>query len=116
MFNRIGKFIEHRGISRYRFWQDTKLGRDTAYRLCNDPTYIPTGAVLDKICSTYRLQPGEFLEWHSDEPARDPGNPPGPNDAPIEVVREVESREKDLSIESLTCLLGGLNVIEKKVS
>lgn len=67
MLNKIYEFIQNRGISRYRFWQDTQLGRDTAYRLCNDPTYIPTGNVLDKICSTYKMQPGDFLEWRDDQ-------------------------------------------------
>ncbi len=67
MLNQIHEFIKERGITRYRFWQDTQLGRDTAYRLCNDPTYIPTGAVLDKICSTYKIQPGEILIWHEDK-------------------------------------------------
>jgi DNA-binding Xre family transcriptional regulator len=63
VFNQIQKFIEERGISRYRFWKTTGLGRDTAYRLCNDPTYVPTGNVLDKICEAYKVQPGEFLVW-----------------------------------------------------
>lgn len=67
MLNKIHEFIQNRGISRYRFWQDTQLGRDTAYRLCNDPSYIPTGNVLDKICSTYKIQPGDFLEWREDQ-------------------------------------------------
>lgn len=67
MLNQIKKFISRRGISRYRFWQDTGLGRDTAYRLCNDPTYIPTGNVLDKICGTYRVQPGDLLVWMPDD-------------------------------------------------
>ncbi len=67
MLNQIHAFIEERGITRYRFWQDTQLGRDTAYRLCNDPTYIPTGSVLDKICSAYKIQPGEILIWHEDK-------------------------------------------------
>ncbi|MBD2504602.1 helix-turn-helix domain-containing protein [Anabaena azotica] len=67
MQNRIKQFIEDKGISRYKFWQDTKLGRDTAYRLCNDPNYVPTGSVLDKICTTYRVQPGELLVWLPDE-------------------------------------------------
>ncbi len=66
MKNRIRQFIEKRGITRYRFWQDTGLGRDTAYRMCNDPGYIPTKSALDKICSAYRVQPGEFLEWLPD--------------------------------------------------
>jgi hypothetical protein len=76
VFNRIREFIEKRGISRYRFWQDTQLGRDTAYRLCNDPFYVPTGSVLDKICSTYKVQPGEFLGWHEDETNGDSFEPP----------------------------------------
>ncbi|MCC5639776.1 helix-turn-helix transcriptional regulator [Nostoc sp. CHAB 5844] len=67
MQNRIKQFIEEKGISRYKFWQETQLGRDTAYRLCNDPSYIPTGSVLDKICTTYKVQPGEFLVWLPDE-------------------------------------------------
>lgn len=67
MQNQIKKFIEGKGISRYKFWQDTKLGRDTAYRLCNDPSYIPTGSVLDKICTTYKVQPGELLVWLPDD-------------------------------------------------
>ncbi|QKQ75613.1 helix-turn-helix transcriptional regulator [Nostoc sp. TCL240-02] len=67
MQNRIKKFIDERGVSRYKFWQETKLGRDTAYRLCNDSSYIPTGNVLDKICATYKIQPGELLVWLPDE-------------------------------------------------
>ena len=67
MQNKIKKFIDERGVSRYKFWQETKLGRDTAYRLCNDPNYIPTGNVLDKICATYKIQPGELLVWLPDE-------------------------------------------------
>ncbi len=63
VLNTIGQFISQLGITRYRFWQDTDLGRDTAYRLCNDPNYIPTGQVLDKICATYKIQPGILLTW-----------------------------------------------------
>lgn len=73
MLNQIKEFIDKRGISRYRFWQDTGLGRDTAYRLCNDRTYIPTGNVLDKICGTYRVQPGELLVWMADDDDGDQG-------------------------------------------
>jgi len=58
-------------MTRYRFWQETGLGRDTAYRLYNDPTYIPTGQVLNKICSTYKIQPGEFLEWRDESQGRE---------------------------------------------
>jgi DNA-binding Xre family transcriptional regulator len=66
VLNTIKNFIDNREISRYRFWQDTGLGRDTAYRLCNDPHYVPTGSVLEKICATYGVQPGDLLTWIPD--------------------------------------------------
>ena len=53
----------HQTISAYRFWQMTGLARATAYRVYNDPTYVPTGDVLDAICSTFQEQPGVFLVW-----------------------------------------------------
>lgn len=71
MRNKIKEFLERRpdpvsgkpGTSAYRFWKETNLSRPTAYRLVADPTYIPSGEVLDKICSTYHVQPGELLVW-----------------------------------------------------
>ncbi len=75
MFNRIKEFLD--GLpdsvtgkpytSAYRFWQDTQLSRSTAYRLYNDGSYIPTGDVLDKICSKYKIKPGLILDWEPDE-------------------------------------------------
>lgn len=69
--NKIKEFLERRpdsvtgkpGTSAYRFWKETNLSRPTAYRLVADPTYIPSGDVLDKICNTYQVQPGELLVW-----------------------------------------------------
>jgi len=69
--NRIKEFLENRpdsvtgksGTSAYRFWKETNLSRPTAYRLVSDPTYVPAGEVLDKICSAYQVQPGELLVW-----------------------------------------------------
>ncbi len=71
MRNKIKEFLERRpdsvtgkpGTSAYRFWKETNLSRPTAYRLVADPTYIPSGDVLDKICNTYQVQPGELLVW-----------------------------------------------------
>jgi DNA-binding Xre family transcriptional regulator len=105
VFNRIRKFIEERGISRYRFWQDTQLGRDTAYRLCNDPSYIPTGSVLDKICSTYKVQPGEFLGWHDDEQNEDlfaiPFSTGSKSKSQPSQNQEHDSENEDLKLVSL---------------
>lgn len=75
MRNKIKEFLERRpdpvsgkpGTSAYRFWKETNLSRPTAYRLVADPTYVPSGEVLDRICSTYRVQPGELLVWLSSE-------------------------------------------------
>lgn len=75
MLNRIKEFLDARPdpisgteyTSAYRFWQETGIGRDTAYRMYNDSTYIPTSKVLNKICNTYRIQPGSFIVWEPDD-------------------------------------------------
>ena len=120
MLNRINDFVDQRGISRYRFWQDTSLGRDTAYRLYNYPSYIPTGAVLDKICSTYKMQPGEFLEWREESPNEE-GHPiiPEKNHSPtgsLNSEEQLTQGSQSQSKEVLTLIEGGLPIIAKKVS
>lgn len=75
VLNRIKEFLDNRPdpvsgteyTSPYRFWQDTGIGRDTAYRMYNDSTYIPTSKALNKICSAYKIQPGAFLLWEPDD-------------------------------------------------
>jgi DNA-binding Xre family transcriptional regulator len=65
--NRLMELLNQQGTTRYRFWQDTGLSRATAYRLCDDPTYIPTGDVIEKICRAYGWQPGDFIVYEPDE-------------------------------------------------
>lgn len=67
ILNQIRAFVDQRGLKPYRFWKQTGLSRATAYRLYSDRSYVPTGDVLDKICQTYRIQPGELLIWVPDE-------------------------------------------------
>jgi len=75
VFNRLKEFLGSHPdsvsgkpfTSAYRFWQDTQLSRSTAYRLYNDAGYIPTGDVLDKICSCYKIKPGLILDWEPDD-------------------------------------------------
>ena len=67
MKNQIQTFLDERGITPYRFWHDTGISRVTAYRLYNDPNYIPGADVLVKICDTYQIQPGVILVWFSSE-------------------------------------------------
>lgn len=63
MRNKVKKFLENRGLSAYRMIQDTKISDTTGYKIASDPTYIPSAKVLEAICETYRIQPGELLEW-----------------------------------------------------
>jgi len=45
--------------------KETELAQNTAYRLYDDPTYIPGALVLNKICTTYQdkgVQPETC--WH----------------------------------------------------
>ncbi|CCQ54339.1 MAG: helix-turn-helix transcriptional regulator [Crocosphaera sp.] len=61
--NLVGQVLKERGITRYRFWRDTGLARVTAYRLADDPFYVPGGEVWDKVCQALGCQPGELLVW-----------------------------------------------------
>lgn len=61
--NRVKEFVDARGISVYRFMQDTGMSQPTAYDLYNNPEKIPTGDTLDKICRAYRVQPGVLLRY-----------------------------------------------------
>lgn len=67
MKNTIKPFLDGLGITPYRFWHDTGISRVTAYKLYNEPTYIPGADVLVKICDTYKIQPGAILVWLSDD-------------------------------------------------
>ena len=63
MRNKIKQFLDSRGITPYKFRQDTGIAQRTAYDLYNNPEQIPSSTVLDKICDAYEVQPGELLEW-----------------------------------------------------
>lgn len=65
--NSVKEFLDQRSITPYRFWKDTSISRNTAYKLYNDPFYIPREQVLEAICRTYKIQPGEVIHWVPDE-------------------------------------------------
>jgi DNA-binding Xre family transcriptional regulator len=66
MRNRVKFFLEAKGISAYQFIKDTGIAPTTGYKLAKDPSHLPSIRVLEVICNTYKVQPGEILEW-SDE-------------------------------------------------
>ena len=65
--NDIKSLIDRQKLTRYRFWKDTGLNRETAYRLYDDPNYVPGAEVMDKIAKTYGWHPGCYLFYISDE-------------------------------------------------
>lgn len=46
------------------------LAQGTALTAWNDPFWTPTGAVLDLICLAFDLQPGDFLFYVPNDPAK----------------------------------------------
>ncbi len=61
--NDIKALVDRMGITRYRFWKDTGLSRETAYRLYDEPNYIPKKDVMEKLAETYGWQPGQYLYY-----------------------------------------------------
>jgi DNA-binding Xre family transcriptional regulator len=55
--------IDGLGITPYQLMKRTKISPTTAYALYNDPTQLPSSTTLAKICDTFKIQPGEVLEW-----------------------------------------------------
>jgi DNA-binding Xre family transcriptional regulator len=63
VINKLKTFLDARGVTPYRFRLDVGIAQRTAYDLYNNPKQLPSSTVLSKICDTYRVQPGEILEW-----------------------------------------------------
>ncbi|MBW4511737.1 MAG: helix-turn-helix transcriptional regulator [Scytonematopsis contorta HA4267-MV1] len=61
--NRIKQLIDSRSETRYKFWKKTGLAQNTAYRLYDDPEYIPGKEVIEKICFVYDWIPGDFIVY-----------------------------------------------------
>ena len=78
--NKVRNLITKQEITRYRFWKQTGISRSVAYKLCDDPFYIPRTNVIDIICRVFRVQPGDLLEYV-----------PEPEPQPIEESDRAES-------------------------
>jgi DNA-binding Xre family transcriptional regulator len=61
--NRVKDLVDSRGLTVYRFWQETGISRNTAYELYNNPDRYPMADVMDAICKTYLVTPNDVLEW-----------------------------------------------------
>ncbi len=67
MKNCIKNFVDAKELTVYQSWKATGISRTTAYALYNDPDQYPGKNVMDAICKTYRIQPGELLTWTPEE-------------------------------------------------
>ncbi|MEH1908887.1 MAG: helix-turn-helix transcriptional regulator [Nostoc sp.] len=63
MKNRVKGFLEARNLSAYQFIKDTGIAPATGYKLAKKPEYLPSIRVLEVICDTYKVQPGDIVEW-----------------------------------------------------
>jgi len=63
VINKIKTFLDERSVTPYRFRIDVGIAQRTAYDLYNNSGQLPSSVVLSKICDTYKVQPGEILEW-----------------------------------------------------
>lgn len=57
------------GITVYEFRAKTGIANKTAYDLYNNPGQYPSKNVMEKICSTFKVQPGVLVEWVDDSPS-----------------------------------------------
>ncbi len=63
MINKVKPFLESRGMSAYQFIKDTGIAPATGYKLAKSASYLPGIRVLEVICDTYQVQPGDIIEW-----------------------------------------------------
>ena len=59
--NRVKEFTEEKGITVYRFIQQTGIAMSTGYKLSQNPDQLPSMAVLQAICDRYEIQPNEII-------------------------------------------------------
>jgi DNA-binding Xre family transcriptional regulator len=61
--NRVKEFTQSRGITIYKFIQQTGIAMSTGYKLSQNPSHLPSITVLQAICDRYEIQPNEIVYW-----------------------------------------------------
>ena len=59
--NRVKDILQEKGLTAAAFARVTNIARNTSYSLARDPGHFPNREVLDAICTTFNLQPGDVL-------------------------------------------------------
>ncbi|MGL5922213.1 helix-turn-helix domain-containing protein [Chroococcidiopsis sp.] len=63
VLNNLKELIDARGITRYQFWKETEFNKATAYRLYDEPEYIPGREVMERIAEVYGWEPKEYIVY-----------------------------------------------------
>jgi DNA-binding Xre family transcriptional regulator len=61
--NRVKEFTESKGLTIYKFVQQTGIAMSTGYKLSQNPSHLPSITVLQAICDRYEIQPNEIVYW-----------------------------------------------------
>lgn len=62
LVNRLRELLDTRGVSSFRLSKIADLSPTTTRRIYSDEGYIPSPDVLERICLSLELQPGDILE------------------------------------------------------
>jgi len=61
LVNTLRDVLDARGVSSFKLSKSSDISPTTTRKIYSDPTYIPSPDVLEKICITLDIQPGDIL-------------------------------------------------------
>lgn len=62
LINRLKFVLDNRGLSSFRLSKIANLSPTTTRKIYSDQEYIPSPDVLERICISLEIQPGDILE------------------------------------------------------
>ncbi len=62
LVNTLRYVLDERGWSSFKLSRASDISPTTTRKIYNDSTYIPSPDVLEKICVTLDIQPGDILQ------------------------------------------------------
>jgi DNA-binding Xre family transcriptional regulator len=61
LVNTLKEVLDSRGVSSFKLSRNSEVSPTTTRKIYSDPSYIPSPDVLEKICITLDIQPGDIL-------------------------------------------------------
>ncbi len=62
LVNSLRKVLDERGITSFKLSKISELSPTTTRKIYTDENYIPSPDVLERICLTLSVQPGDILQ------------------------------------------------------